>query len=96
MVTRIGGSRRKTRNLMKKAGSAKGKISIRDYLQEFEPGTKVALSLEPAVHEGVFNKRFQGKVGVVDRKKGACYVVKLKDGSKAKEVIAHPVHLKAV
>lgn len=96
MVTRIGGARRKTRGIYRKSRSLKGKISIRRYLQELTEGTKVALVLEPGVHEGVFFRRFHGKIGVVDRKKGACYVVKIKDGNKAKEVISHPAHLKVV
>ncbi|MBR9702457.1 hypothetical protein GOV10_00330, partial [Candidatus Woesearchaeota archaeon] len=48
MVTRVGGARRKTRSLMRKNVRKKGKISLRRYLQELEPGQKVALAMEPA------------------------------------------------
>ena len=95
MVTRIGGARRKTRGIMRKQHGTKGKISLRRYLQEFSAGDKVALTIEPAVAQGVFHRRFYGKIGVVDRKQGNCYVVKVRDGKAMKEVIAHPSHLKA-
>lgn len=96
MVTRIGGARRKTRGIMAKGSRSKGKISLRRYLQELSPGQKVALSIEPAVAEGVYHRRFYGKIGVVDRKQGDCYVVKVRDGDARKEVISHPSHLKLV
>lgn len=96
MVSRIGGARRKTRGLMKKAHGTSGKISLRRYLQEFIAGDKVALVMDPAVQAGMFHRRHFGKIGVVARKQGACYVVNTRDGGKQKEVIAHPVHLKKV
>ncbi len=96
MVTRIGGARRKTRGIMAKGSRSKGKISLRRYLQVLTPGQKVALTIEPAVAEGVYHRRFYGKIGVVDGKQGNCYVVKIKDGNASKKVIAHPSHLKLV
>ena len=96
MVTRVGGARRKTRGKMRKPEGTHGKISLRRYFQEFTSGNKVALIIDPAVQEGVFFRRFHGKVGMVDRKTGTCYVVKIRDGSKTKEIIAHPVHLRAI
>ena len=81
---------------MKKDNRKKGKISLRNFLQEFTTGDKVAISVEPAVQSGIMNKRFFGKIGTIARSQGNCYVVNLKDGNKHKEVIAHPVHLKKV
>lgn len=96
MVTRVGGARRKTRNLFRKNTRQKGKISLRRYLQELEPGQKVALAMEPAVQEGAYHHRHYGKIGKIKCRQGACYVVQVRDGGKMKEIIAHPVHLKIV
>ena len=72
MGQRIGGSRRKTRHKFQKDTRKKGKISLTRYFQEFNAGDKVLLSLEPAVHEGMYHPRFHSKVGVVKSKSGKC------------------------
>ncbi|MBW3014542.1 50S ribosomal protein L21e [Candidatus Woesearchaeota archaeon] len=97
MVTRVGGSRRKTRYKLAKDKAKKGKISIRDFLQSFKPGDKVELRAETGHQKGMYHPRFHGKVGkVTDSKKGRCYEVVIKEGSMAKRLIVHPVHLKKV
>ncbi|RME31183.1 50S ribosomal protein L21e [Candidatus Woesearchaeota archaeon] len=96
MVTRIGGTRRKTRGIFTKPKQLRGKVSLRRYLQEFKPGDKVALKAEPSIQKGIYFRRFHGKIGVVKRKNGSCYDVEIKDLGKTKTVIVHPVHLKAV
>ncbi|NOZ80971.1 MAG: 50S ribosomal protein L21e [DPANN group archaeon] len=96
MATRTGGLRRKTRHLMKKHYRAKGKISIRDSLQEFQKGDKVTLAAEPAVQKGLYHRRFHGHVGVIGARKGDCYEIRLHDGNAQKNVIVHPVHLKRI
>lgn len=78
---------------MKKSISDKGKLHISRYLQTFEEGDKVLLKTYSSFHKGVFSLRFHGKVGEVSGKQGGCYKVNIKDGNKAKVVIAHPVHL---
>ncbi|MBR9693086.1 50S ribosomal protein L21e [Candidatus Woesearchaeota archaeon] len=94
MTTRIGGQRRKTRSIMKKPKRQRGKLSLRSYLQQLEPGQKVALTVEPGVQKGAYFRRFHGQVGVVSKKLGSCYEVLIKDGDKQKQLIVHPVHLK--
>lgn len=96
MVTRIGGQRRKTRRLMTKPRRERGKLSLRRYFQQFEPGQKVALKAEPSIQKGTYFRRFHGKVGVIKEKLGTCYAVIVKDGAKEKQLIIHPVHLKAL
>ncbi|RME53704.1 50S ribosomal protein L21e [Candidatus Woesearchaeota archaeon] len=96
MVQRIGGQRRKTRSLLARKIRQKGKLPIRKYLQEFQPGQKVALVLEPSIAEGVFHRRFHGKTGVVLGKCGSCYEVAVMDVSKKKKLIVHPAHMKGV
>lgn len=81
---------------MIKPSNKKGKISLRNFLQELEVGDKVVLKAESAYHKGLYFKRFHGRIVDVTRKQGFCYEVQLKDGSKTKKFIVHPVHLKKV
>ena len=94
MAKRTGTAVRKTRHLKKKHVRKKGKLSITQYFQEFNPGDKVVLVYEPSVHEGLYHRRFYGKVGQVIAKQGKCYVVKINDFNREKKLIVHPVHLK--
>ncbi|MBS3107452.1 50S ribosomal protein L21e [Candidatus Woesearchaeota archaeon] len=96
MAGRLGGMRRKTRALMRKNVRAKGKISIKNYLQKFQTGEKVYLIADSSVHEGMFFPRYHNKSGEVIGKKGTCYEVMIHDGSVKKIMIVHPVHLKRV
>ncbi len=94
MVKRIGGLRRKTRAKMSKNYRDKGKVSIRNFLQQFNTGEKVILKAEPAYQLGMYFPRFHGKQGIIHGKQGACYQVIVKDGDKEKTLIIHPVHLR--
>ncbi len=94
MVTRVGGQRRKTRSKLSKPRRQKGKLSLRSYLRELPPGAKVTLKAEPSVQGGLYFRRFHGKVGVVAKRLGCCYEVRVADGAKEKRLIVHPVHLK--
>ncbi|PIY60394.1 50S ribosomal protein L21e [Candidatus Woesearchaeota archaeon CG_4_10_14_0_8_um_filter_47_5] len=93
MTKRIGTSRRKTRYIMKKERREKGKISISKFFQELHQGDKVLLKAEPAYQKGMYFRRFHGKIGIVQKKRGACYEVAVKDINKDKKIIIHPVHL---
>lgn len=96
MTKRIGGARRKTRHLFRKHKKNKGKISLTAYLQKFKKGDKVHLNIEPAAHEGLYFRRFIGKVGEVESSQGKCYNVNIKDGGKKKKIIVHPIHLRRI
>lgn len=93
MSNRAGGYRRKTRHKLAKAAGTKGRVSIARYLQEFSAGDRVALDIEPSIHKGLFEPRFQGKCGIVVGKQGKCYHVDIKDHTKTKRLVIHPVHL---
>ena len=93
-MARKGGTGRKKRALFGKNIKKKGKISLNNYLAEFEVGQKVNLGLESSIRKGVYNPRFIGKAGVITGKQGSCYEVKINDFKKEKTVIVHPVHLK--
>ena len=93
-MNRDGGPRRKSRHKFTKANRTQGKISITNYMQSFDEGQKVHLTVEPAVHKGMYHSRFIGKTGVVSASRGKCYEVKFNDKGKDKMVVVHPVHLK--
>ena len=94
MVQRTGGYRRKTRSKLRKNIWERGKISIKNFLQGFNEGDKVAFKAEPAVQRAMYHPRYHGKVGVVKRKVGKCYEVNITDGSKQKTFMVHPIHLR--
>ncbi|MCK5283071.1 MAG: 50S ribosomal protein L21e [Nanoarchaeota archaeon] len=93
-MKRIGTYRRKTRAKFTKHFKKKGKISLTNYFQNFAPGERVMLSVEPAIHKGMYDPKFMGKAGIIKEKKGKCYEVKVQDQNKEKCLIVHPVHLK--
>lgn len=94
MVDRVGGFRRKTRYKMSKNFREKGKIRIRYFLQSFEEGDKVLLHAEPSYQKGMYHPRFYGKPGTISKKLGTCYEVKIKDFTKEKSLVVHPIHLR--
>ena len=94
MATRVGGFRRKTRYKLRKNIRERGKISLSNFFKSYKEGSRVVLVGEPAVQGGMFFPRFKGKTGVVKGKQGKCYAVQIKDGSKLKTLLVHPVHLR--
>ena len=93
-MKKTGGLRRKTRSLFKKHRKEKGKLSLKRYLQSFNKGDRVKLSLESAVQKGMYHPMFYGRSGSIKAKKGKCYEVLITDRGKQKTLIVHPVHLK--
>ena len=94
MVQRIGGSRRKTRYKLQRNPRQKGKLSLKSYLTEFKPGDRVLLKPDSIYQKGMFNFKFVGKVGLIGKKVGGCYEVSIKEKSKEKTLIVHPIHMK--
>ncbi len=96
MVKRIGGSRRKSRNLFKKHARDKGKIPLSKYFQEFKEGDRVLLHMEPAVQDAAYPSKFHSKIGVIRGKRGSCYELTIQDHDKKKLLIIHPIHLRKI
>jgi large subunit ribosomal protein L21e len=95
-MKRVGGFRRKSRYKMRKSVSEKGKLHISKFLANFNDGEKVLLKAYPSHQGGLFCLRFHGRVGEIVGKQGDCYKVNVKDGSKLKTCIVHPVHLNRI
>ena len=96
MVKKSHGSRHGTKRLLKKRKRDRGKLSVGRMLQVFKEGEKVRIIPEPAVTKGMPFKRFIGKIGTVEEKRGQAYIIGLKDGKIKKQLICLPVHLKKV
>lgn len=92
MTKASGGLRHRTRHRLKKAH--RQKLRIRDYLQEFSPDEKVVISIDPSSHKGMPHPRFKGKIGVVKERRGRAYRCEIMVGTKRKEIIARPEHLR--
>lgn len=90
-MKRMGGLRRKTRHLFTIPRRQKGKINITKYMQEFGQGDKVKLHFNASVHISPFKARHHGKIGQVQKKRGSCYEVAIKENNKT--IIVHPAHL---
>ncbi|MBW2963155.1 hypothetical protein KY306_00060 [Candidatus Woesearchaeota archaeon] len=93
MVTRIGGSRRKTRYRLKKDYRRKSKISLKIYFQQFKKGDKVVIQPESAHQKSLCHKRYFSKMAVVNKKQGRCYEVIVLVNKNPRKIIIHPIHL---
>jgi len=88
------GYRRGTRNL--KVGLRdRGKIRIKRRLSEFKEEENVSISIDPS-YQKMPHPRFQGRSGKVTGKQGRSYFVEIRDGSKTKQILVQPEHLKRV
>jgi large subunit ribosomal protein L21e len=75
----------------------KGKmnLTVSDQVRTFELGQKVIVN-QRSTTRGQPHMRYNGRHGVIIRKQGKCYVVKIKDGNSTKELVASSIHLKTV
>jgi len=96
MTKRMGGGRRKTRDLYSKPIRSRGKFNIKSFFQKFSDGDKVVFKAEPAHQGGMYHRRVHGRVGKVVGSQGECYKVSIMDGSIKKTMLVHPVHLKKI
>jgi large subunit ribosomal protein L21e len=90
------GYRSGTRRLLKKEHREHGKVKLSKLLQEYKPGNRVVVRVDPSVQKGMPHRRFHGRVGTVTEKRGRSYVVSVSQGNAVKEIIARPEHLEPV
>ena len=79
---------------MSKSVRASGISPVVRAIQEFEPGAKVHVLIDPSIHKGMPHRRFQGKIGVIVNKRGGSYVVNVTQGDALKDIIVRPEHLR--
>lgn len=87
------GYRRRTRSLLRKKAREKGKVGLSKILREYKPGDRVVVKLNPSVHKGMPHRRFHGKIGIIEDKRGQAYVVNVTQGKAVKGIIVRPEHL---
>jgi len=93
-MTKSKGFRKKTRSLLTRGPREHGKLGLSRLMQEYKPGDKIVIKIDPSVHKGMPYHRYQGKVGVIVAKRGRAYEVNVSQGDSVKEVIVRPEHLK--
>lgn len=96
MARRSKGLRSKSRGKLTKHVRERGLSPVSRVIQEFQPGAKVTIILDPSVVKGQPHPRYHGRIGVVQECRGRAYVVEIKDGGSIKKVISRPEHLRAV
>lgn len=87
------GYRHRTRSLLRKKSRERGKVGLSKILREYELGDRVIIKLDPSIHKGMPHRRFQGKVGIVENRRGQAYLVNVTQGKAVKEIIVRPEHL---
>lgn len=87
------GYRSGTRRLLKKEHKERGKIKMSKLLQEYQPGNRVVVRIDPSIQKGMPHRRFHGKTGTVTEKRGRSYVVTVPQGNAVKEIIVRPEHI---
>jgi len=96
MARRSRGIRSKTRQILRRKPRERGLSPITRALQEFERGDKVSIVIDPSIHKGMPHRRYHGKTGDVEEKRGDAYLVKVKNGNAIKNIIVRPEHLRRV
>ncbi|MCW4028128.1 MAG: 50S ribosomal protein L21e [Candidatus Bathyarchaeota archaeon] len=82
-----------TRSLLRKTTRAKGKPHIGKLLQEYAPGSQVIIKMDSSVQKSMPHKRFHGKIGTVQEKRGRAYVVSVPQGESVKAITVRSDHL---
>ncbi len=95
MVKAPQGLRHRTRKLLRKRVREKGAVPpLSRILIDYQPGDKVYIIADPAIHKAMPHRRYYGKVGTVVGKRGRAYIVQLKVGSKTKTLFLLPEHMR--
>lgn len=93
MVKASKGMRNRTRNMMSKSPRKRGLNAITRSFQKYEVGDKANIVIDPAFHKGQPFKRFHGQTGEVIGKRGAAYILSVREKGKMKTTIVRPEHL---
>ncbi|MFW9928316.1 MAG: 50S ribosomal protein L21e [Candidatus Thorarchaeota archaeon] len=94
MVRTSKGTRFRSRKTLTKRPRQKGLPPLGRILAEYKEGDKVDIVIEPSIQKGSPHRRFQGKTGVVEARRGNSYLLKVKDGNKLKTIISRPEHIR--
>jgi len=73
----------------------RGKLRFSRAFQSLNENDSVSVVIERAKQPS-FPSQIQGRTGIVESKRGRCYVIKIKDLNKEKRYIINPIHLKKI
>jgi large subunit ribosomal protein L21e len=94
-ITLHKGYRAKTRKLHRKNTREKGLGSVEKYLIDYEIGDKVDIITDPSKHRrGMPHRRFHGRTGVINGRRGRCYEIEVKLGNTKKLLIIGREHIR--
>jgi len=82
-----------TRSLLRKPQRERGKPQISKLLYEYAIGSEVIIKMNSSVQKSMPHKRFHGKIGVIQAKRGRGYVVNVPQGDAIKTIIVRCEHL---
>lgn len=94
MSGRSKGYKSKSRGKLSKRVREKGVFSTDRIIQNFEPGSRATILIDPSVPKGQPHHRYHGRTGIIREKRGRAYVVEIRDGGSTKSIISRPEHLK--
>lgn len=92
-MRRSKGYRSRTRSLLRKHPRERGKIGLSRILRAYQIGDKVTILLDASVHKGMPHRRYHGRSGTIQEKRGKSYVVNVEMGKQTKQIIARPEHI---
>jgi len=92
-MRRSKGYRSRTRSLLRKHPRERGKIGLSRIRRAYQIGDKVTILLEASVHKGMPHRRYHGRSGTIQEKRGKSYVVNVEMGKQTKQIIARPEHI---
>ncbi len=66
-------------------------------LEDYKPGDRVVVDIDPSQHKGMPHHRFQGRVGIVKEVRRRSLVIDIKVGrTKTKTLMARLEHIKPI
>ena len=95
-MKRSKGYRSKTRRLLRKRPRERGTRPLSPLLRKHEPGETILIRIEPSEAKGQPHRRYHGKYGTVQEKRGRAYVIAVEDGGKTRQIIALPDHIRTI
>lgn len=79
----------------KKPVRTRGKLKLSRYFQKLEKGDFVSVVKEVSLNPA-FPTRLQGRTGIVEKRIGKSYLIKIKDQKKEKQFVIQAIHLKKI
>jgi large subunit ribosomal protein L21e len=72
----------------------RSKFTVERFMKELKTGQKVVIRQDSSCQGGMPHRRYLGKIGTVEGKRGRAYVVGVRIGNMKKQVLSKPEHLK--